>query len=217
MTKQHAPQVIGLTGGIGSGKSTLSEIFLQHGIPTIDSDTIARQIVEPGTPGLDQLIKAFGKEILHTNHTLNRAKLRTLIFNDPEAKQRVEGILHPRIKIEMQRQIGLLKQSKNNDKGLPFILVAIPLLVEQIKQHGGKPSYIDEIWVIDTPEIQQIERACQRDHVKKSQIKQIIDQQATREQRLAIADLVIHNNGNIDELKQQVETIMRDFQIEENH
>ncbi len=208
---QKSPKIIGLTGGIGSGKSTLSQLFADHNIPTIDTDLLARQAVIPGSIGLQKICSAFGQSILEEDGTLNRGKLRELIFNDPKAKLELETILHPLIQSVTERQITELVRATQNSKPIPFLLVAIPLLVEGIQKNGHKPEYIDEIWVIDTPQEQQIERARHRDQSSVTQIKKIIALQASREQRLAVADRVITNDGDIKKLKLQVQQIMREF------
>lgn len=208
---QKMPKIIGLTGGIGSGKSTLSQLFADHNIPTIDTDLLARQVVIPGSIGLQRICKAFGPSILKEDGTLNRGKLRELIFNDPKAKLELETILHPLIQSATERQITELVRTTQNSKPIPFLLVAIPLLVEGIQKNGHKPEYIDEIWVIDTPQELQIERARHRDQSSATQIKNIIELQASREQRLAVADRVITNDGNLEKLKRQVQQIMREF------
>ena len=199
-------KVIGLTGGIGSGKSTVSQLFAKYQIPTIDTDIIAREMVEPKSVGLEAIIKQFGSSILNADQTLNRAQLREIIFNDSNAKQQLESILHPLIQRETERQVELIKQSPTVSPGL--ILVAIPLLAESIKKKGHKPNYIDEIWVIDTTVAQQLKQASARDGASLEQIENIINQQASRAERLAIADRVIENMGDIALLKEQVDQIM---------
>ncbi len=208
---QNRPKIVGLTGGIGSGKSTLSQLFAEHNIPTIDTDLLARQAVIPGSIGLQKICCAFGQSILEKDGTLNRGKLRELIFNDPVAKLELETILHPLIQSATERQITELVRTTQNSQPIPFLLVAIPLLVEGIQKNGYKPEYIDEIWVIDTPQEQQIQRASQRDQSSATQIEKIIAQQASREQRLALADRVITNDGDIEKLKLQVQQIMQEF------
>lgn len=207
---QNSPKIIGLTGGIGSGKSTLSQLFADYNVPTIDTDIVARQVVTPGSMGLQKICTAFGQSILEEDGTLNRGKLRDLIFNDPEAKLQLEAILHPLIQAETERQVTELVKKSKNSKPIPFVLVAIPLLIEGIQKNGHKPEYIDEVWVIDTPQEQQIKRASQRDQSSATQIKKIIALQASREQRLASADRVIENNGDIEKLRRKVQQIMQD-------
>lgn len=206
----HKPIIIGLTGGIGSGKSTVSRLLAQDNIPTIDTDLIAREVVKPNSIGLTKIIKHFGQSILQTNGTLDRAKLRDIIFNNAQDKKALEAILHPLIQAEVQQRIANIKQ--NTEKPAPaFILVAIPLLAESIKKTGRIPDYIHEIWVVDTSVEQQLQQACQRDQYTPDQIQKIIDQQATREERLAIAHVVIHNNGDLSKLKKQLTNLLLQY------
>ncbi|MCF6298462.1 MAG: dephospho-CoA kinase [Thiomicrorhabdus sp.] len=198
--------VIGLTGGIGSGKSTVSQLLQESDhIPTIDTDDIARELVAPHSKGLKAIVQHFGKSILNRDNTLNRAALREIIFNNTAAKQTLESILHPMIEEAVQKNIERLKQ---NSPPPPIILVAIPLLAENIKKNGKIPSYLHQIWVVDTTVEQQIKQACQRDKNTPEQIQKIIHQQATRAERLAIADVIIHNTGNIEHLKQQLKNAL---------
>lgn len=198
-------KVIGLTGGIGSGKSTACEIMAEHRIPIIDTDIISRQIVEPNSPALTEIVKHFGKEILQIDGSLNRALLRELIFNNPAKKTLLESLLHPIIQAETQRQIQTYQQQKP-----PLIVVAIPLLVEGIVKNG-RPNYIDEIWVVDCSVEQQISRATQRDQNSVEQIKKIINLQATRAQRLNHADQVILNDGSQLELHRQINQLLAKY------
>ncbi len=200
------PFVVGLTGGIGSGKSTVSHLLKEaYHIPTIDTDQIARELVTPNSNGLNAIVQQFGCHILNPDTSLNRRALREIIFNDPHAKQQLEAILHPMIQAEVQTQITQL-QKKSPPPSL--ILIAIPLLAESIKKMGQKPDYLDQIWVVDTSVEQQLKQACQRDQSTPEQIQKIIDQQASRAERLAIADVVIRNSGNIESLKKQLQAII---------
>lgn len=204
--KNSPPLVIGLTGGIGSGKSTLSRLLKKnYRIPTIDSDIIARELVTPNSTALNAIVQQFGKAILNNDNTLNRGTLREIIFNNTSAKQQLEAILHPLIQSEIQTQISQLKQISPPP---PIILVAIPLLAESIQKTEKKPNYLDQIWVIDTSVQQQLKQACQRDQNTPEQIQKIIDQQASRSERLAIADVVIHNDGDINHLKKQLQATL---------
>jgi dephospho-CoA kinase len=142
--------------------------------------------------------------------------LRELIFNDPTAKEQLEAILHPLIQAETESQIACLVNESYLSIPLPLVLVAIPLLVEGIQKQGRKPEYIDEIWVIDSPQEQQILRACHRDQSTAAQIKKIIAVQATRAQRLAVADRIIHNDGHLEKLQHQVQQIMQGFTTHDN-
>jgi len=188
--------IVGITGGIGSGKSTVTNLLSKQGIAIVDTDILARNVVEIGSVGLQQVSEYFGKDCLKKDGTLNRAYLRELIFNDASAKKKLESILHPLIQTETLKQIEELKKLKPT-----HIIVAIPLLVETILKTFTRPGYLDEIWVVDCPVKQQIQRAMQRDGNNKILIEKIIAQQASREQRLQYADFVIDNSHGLEHLK----------------
>ena len=198
-------KVIALTGGIGSGKTSITEILKKQNIPIIDTDIIARQVVEPGSPGLIKTVELFGSNYLNADGSLNRQLLRSKIFNDSKAKQNLEKVLHPLI------QEKTLKQLENYKQQLPaYIVIAIPLLIESIKNKTTRPGYIDEIWVVDCPEEQQIERASKRDQSDRDIITKIIAQQASREERLSYADKVINNTGSLKALEKQILTLFQE-------
>jgi len=202
-------KIIGLTGGIGSGKSSFCKLMFVHGIETIDTDQIAREVVKPDTEGLKRVVKEFGKKVLNEDGSLNRTVLRNIIFRDPQdstGRLKLESILHPLIQDKTLTQIQQFKQDKNYRA--PFLLVAIPLLIEGIVKKREIPDYLDEIWVIDCLESKQIERASQRDGTTIEQIKNIIASQATPLQRLSFANLVIDNNQDLEHLEQQVAQII---------
>ncbi len=198
------PITVGLTGGIGSGKSTVSQLLFElYQIPTIDTDAIAKEIVQPHSAGLNAIIQQFGKGILNQNGSLNRGQLREIIFNDPAQKKQLEAILHPLIEYSVKAKLSLLKHSTN----APAIIVAIPLLAEKIQKDGQSPHYLDQIWVVDITPEQQCQYASQRDQATPEQIQKIIDQQASRAERLAIADTVIDNTGDLAHLQQQLQRL----------
>ncbi len=182
---------IGLTGGIGSGKSTVASYFSELGVPTINTDAIARKLSEPGQAGFRQIIDHFGKQLLKADGTLNRAELRTKIFNNPAERYKLEQILHPLIRTEMQQQ---LQQQKK-----PYCLIEIPLLLE-----AGWHNEVNRILVVDAPHTLQIERTIQRNGISKEEAKQIIATQIERNKRLAAADDIVYNKGSLTELEQQV-------------
>lgn len=186
--------VIGLTGGIGSGKTTVSDLFSALGVPIIDTDVIARELVEPGQPALTDITTAFGKDLLNSDGRLNRRKLGDITFNKPVARKQLEKILHPRIR---QRVSERLKQLQ-----APYAIVVIPLLIET-----GDRSYIDRILVVDCERQNQLSRVAQRDQRSKQQINQILQAQVSRQQRLQAADDVLDNNADQDTLKQQVDVL----------
>ena len=188
---------IGLTGGIGSGKSTAAEQFLKLGAPVIDADVIAREIVEPGKPAFEAVIAAFGDQIVGEDGRLDRKALRNIVFADPEQKSRLESILHPQIYTEILHQLEQITY--------PYCVVVIPLLAESKRNYP-----LDRILVVDLPEELQIARTSTRDQESAKHVEQIIRSQASRQQRLSIADDVIENSGtpaalleNIDSLHQK--------------
>lgn len=186
--------LIGLTGGIGSGKSTVAQRFAQLGIPVIDADVVARQLVEPGQPALQTIAEQFGSRMLNADGSLNRRALRQQVFANPEQRRQLEAILHPLIRAEMQRQITLLDS--------PYCILSIPLLIE-----SGWLQSVARVLVVDAPPELQIQRAMQRDHASRETIQAIIDSQVTRQSRLAAADDVITNSGDIASLEAQVDTL----------
>ncbi|PSV19496.1 dephospho-CoA kinase [Photobacterium leiognathi subsp. mandapamensis] len=187
--------VIGLTGGIGSGKTTVANLFADtYGIDIIDADIVAREVVEPNTFGLNAIIEKCGKEILLEDGTLNRSKLRDAIFSQPELKTWLNNLLHPLIREKMQQDI---TQSQS-----PYCLLVVPLMVENNLQ-----TMTHRLLVVDVDEQVQIERTQQRDNVSIEQIKNILASQASRKQRLDAADDVITNNGDNKALVSQVEQL----------
>lgn len=198
----NRPKVIGLTGGIGSGKSTVCQLLAAQGAAIIDTDQLAREVVKPNSAGLQQVIAAFSTELLTPQGELDRAQLRQRIFADPAQKKRLEAILHPLIRHAMLTQINALKQRWQQGEEIAAIVVAIPLLVETLQ--GQKPAYLDEIWVVDCDEATQRARASQRDAQTAAQIDAIMRLQASREERLRWADRIIDNNGNQQTLQQQL-------------
>lgn len=187
--------VIGLTGGIGSGKSTVSQFIQQSGISVIDLDKISRDVVAPNSLGLKQLTDSFGTDILLETGQLNRAQLKHIIFNNIEDKQKVESILHPLIRTSVVEK--LAKLSALNE---PLAVVEIPLLAET-----GKPDYIDEVVVCDCSKHTQVQRVKQRDQLDSQLIEKILANQASREQRLALADYQINTELPLKELRNRVE------------
>jgi dephospho-CoA kinase len=185
---------IALTGGIGSGKTTVSSIFEKLGVPIIDSDIISRDLVKPGQPCLTKIINEFGNEILTEQNTLDREKLRSIIFDDDVAKSNLESILHPSIYKELDSQI-----SKIN---YPYCLVVVPLLIET-----NAMKHFDRILVIDTDKDLQVKRTQKRDNSSEIEVKKIIDSQISREQRLKYADDIIENTLTIEELNETVKQL----------
>ena len=182
---------IGLTGGIGSGKSTVANLFSDLGVPVYDTDAIAREIVEPGQPALKEIIDSFGEKVIHADGTLDRQKLKQLVFDDDQARLQLESILHPRIKEELLRKIATGKTA--------YCVAVIPLLMEKKWQ-----ALVDRILVVDVSEQTQIVRATQRDQLPESMVRKILASQVDRQTRLALADDIINNNDEPEALKAQV-------------
>ena len=188
---KHRPLIVGLTGGIGSGKSTVADLFQQLGIPVIDADVIAHTLVEPGQPALVEIIEAFGANTVDASGVLDRARLRKLVFSDPGQKHRLEAILHPKIRREI---ITLTTNIRT-----PYCIVVIPLLLETDQR-----DLVDRILVVDAGVDKQIARVTMRNGLPRHEIMAIITAQASRERRIAAADEVIDNNGSLNELNSQV-------------
>ncbi len=190
--------IVGLTGGIGSGKSTVSAIFKKLGVPVIDADQIARELVEPEQPALKQIIHAFGSELLNQAGELDRNKMRKIIFQHPEEKKTLESILHPLIRESMLHQISRLKT--------PYCILEIPLLLE-----SNQTDLVDKILVIDVPPDLQYKRVQDRSNLSKQEVETIIATQIDRSSRLAAADDIIVNNRSLAELDKKVEQLHQTY------
>jgi dephospho-CoA kinase len=186
---------IGLTGGIASGKSTVAQRFLELGIPVIDADEAARAVVEPGTPGLALVVARFGSGVVGKKGELDRRALREVIFSDPGLRKELEAILHPLIRVEMQRRAQAARG--------PYLVMAIPLLVEG----GGARDRVDRILVVDADEVAQLQRVMARDGSTMEQARAILASQASRSARLAAADDVLANTGTVTDLRQAVDRL----------
>ena len=182
---------IGLTGGIGSGKSLAGSLFSELGIMTIDADRVAQQITSPGTAFFSSILSHFGPEFLTEDHHLDRRKLRDIIFNEPNERQWLEDLLHPAIRATLNEQITIANS--------PYIIAIIPLLTRT-----SKLNFIDRTLLIDASQELQLERAMQRDNMTKEQALKIINAQSSRQEKLAIADDIITNNDNLADLKHKV-------------
>ncbi len=194
MATARQPLRIGLTGGIGSGKSTAARLFSELGIPVIDTDIIARELVEPDQPALQQIVTHFGSELLQADGSLDRARLRMLIFSNPQARHDLERILHPLIRAEMRERL--------RKTAAPYCILEIPLLLE-----SGWREEVDRVLVVDTPPALQRERIQSRGQLTEKEAEQIIAAQVDREQRLAAADDLLFNEGDLHELREQVKQL----------
>ena len=186
---------VGLTGGIGSGKSTVADLFADLGVPVIDTDVIARELTAPGSAALEAIHSDFGDAVLLPDGSLDRAVLRRMVFADADARHRLESILHPRIRQTVEQERAGLNA--------PYILLVIPLLVET----GGYRDLLDRVLVVDCPEELQITRVIARNGLTRDEVLAILATQASRSERLAIADDVIVNTLAREALRAEVVTL----------
>ncbi|HEX6260557.1 MAG TPA: dephospho-CoA kinase [Woeseiaceae bacterium] len=189
---------IGLTGGIASGKSLIADMFASRGIPVIDTDVIAREVVRPGRPALQEIARRFGNEVLDAAGRLDRRRLRELVFADDAKRAVLESILHPRIRDAVVRQSG--------EAGGAYQVIVVPLLAESPMR-----QFMDRVLVVDCSEEIQLQRLLDRDAETEEQARRMIAAQASREERLGIADDVIDNNGTVAETARQVERLHRQY------
>jgi dephospho-CoA kinase len=194
------PLLIALTGGIASGKSAVAEMFAELGVPVLDTDQIARDVVVPGRPALEQLVAEFGPQILDAQGRLDRARMRERVFGDPEQRRKLEAIMHPAIREELAR--------RSAEAGGDYQVHVIPLLVET-----GRPDAYDRVLVVDCPESAQIERLLARDGTSREQAEQILAAQASRADRLNTAHDVIENTGTLADLRRFVQILHRNYAL----
>ena len=190
--------LIGLTGGIGSGKTAVSNRLAQLGAGVIDTDLIAHQITAPGGYAIAPIQGHFGADFIASNGALDRSKMRSLVFQNLEAKKALEAITHPLIKQETIKQANQLAEA-----GFPYLVFVVPLLIES----GTWIGLIDHLVVVDCPEELQIERVMQRSNLSKAEVEAILKAQATRQERLTVADTVIENQGKQVDLQSAVEQL----------
>lgn len=183
--------VIGLTGGIGSGKSAVADQFSSLGVPVIDADELAREVVMPGEPAFEEIVQQFGREVLTAGGELDRRVMRERVFADVENRRRLEAIVHPRVYAEIERRLETLDAA--------YAIVVVPLLIET----GGK-DLVDRVLVIDTPKALQIERVSRRDGTTPAAVEQILSAQLDRDARLAAADDIMVNDSSQPDLVEKV-------------
>lgn len=188
------PWVLGLTGGIGSGKSAVAEAFGELGVHWVDADHAARWVVEPGRPALAQIARHFGEGVLAADGSLDRAALRGLIFQDPKQRKWLEQLLHPLIRQEVAEYLAKAQSA--------YAIMVSPLLIE-----SGQYRQTDRVLVVDVPEALQLQRAARRDQASEEQIRAIVNAQASREERLRHADDVLLNDRDMGWLKAEVERL----------
>lgn len=186
--------VVGLTGGIGCGKTTISNEFKRLGITIIDADEIARDVVAPGSEGLEAIIKQFGPEIVQSDGYLNRAKLRSIVFAEPEKTQWLNDLLHPKIRAQILAELSASVSS--------YTILSVPLLLE-----NGMQTLCNRILVVDILPEQQLQRVLARDQSEPATIKKIMTAQIDRKKRLSLADDIIDNSGQPSESIEQVQKL----------
>ena len=191
-TSPHHPAVVAITGGIASGKTAVSDRFQALGVPVVDTDLIARDVVAPGQPLLAKIAAQFGPSVITDDGSLDRRALRERIFADAAARSALESLMHPAILAEARAQVA----AQVSD----YVIVVIPLLAE-----GGGHDWIDRVLVVDVPEAVQLERLQHRDDVSRSEAEAALAAQASREERLAIADDVIENTADLETLHRRVD------------
>ncbi|WP_440053979.1 dephospho-CoA kinase [Pseudoalteromonas sp. T1lg65] len=190
--------IVGITGGIGAGKSALTHYLEQQGIIVVDADVVARDVVAPNTEGLKQIVAHFGEQILHADGTLNRAKLREIIFTKDEEKTWLNNLMHPLIRNAMIEQL----ESATS----PYVVLSAPLLFENNLQ-----QYCDKTLLVDVPIEIQVARTCARDNVDETQVHRIIDAQMSREEKQQHADIIINNNRPLDGTLAELAKLHMDF------
>lgn len=196
--KQPGPFRIGLTGGIASGKSAVADLFAELGVPIVDTDVIAREVVQPGQPALDEIRSRFGEHMIDSAGNLDRAALREAIFSDDRARLDLEAILHPRIGAETRRQAEAAEGA--------YQVIVVPLLT-----NSPLIRFVDRILVVDCDEATQLQRLLARDSESIDQARRILEAQASREDRLRIADDVIDNDRSLRDLRRAVTALDREY------
>jgi dephospho-CoA kinase len=193
------PLVVGLTGGIGSGKSAAAKLFAAHGATVIDTDAIAHELTGPGGDAIAAIRETFGAQIIDPHGALDRAAMRRRVFAEPESKRLIEAILHPMIRAAAATR---LAESRG-----PYSILVVPLLVES----GAYKDRVDRVLVVDCSEGTQLARTMSRSNLREEDVRAIMAQQASRAERLAIADEVIDNNGNLQALSIQVDALHKRY------
>lgn len=192
------PYRIGLTGGIGCGKSTVAAMFKRQGVPVVDADAIAKELLEPGEKAYYHVVALTGEESVSPDGRLRRDYLRKAVFADASLRASLEAVLHPLVYAEMENAVSNITY--------PYCILNIPLLIETSAE-----SRVDRVLVVDVPEELQVSRTCERDGVPRDQVQNIMNAQADRKTRLAAADDVIDNSGGLDKVEQQVRDLHKKY------
>ena len=195
-------KLVGLTGGIASGKSTVAKILERLGTAIVDADVLSREVVEPGQPAWNDIVSTFGAEILQSDQTLDRQKLRTIIFNQPAARKQLEAIIHPRVRALAEQRI-----RERSEAGYAVVIYVVPLLFEGNLQDGLRPV----ILVACDVNVQR-QRLVERDQLDRTAAQKHIEAQMSLEEKRRLADYVIENNGSLDDLERQVGEVLAKIQ-----
>jgi dephospho-CoA kinase len=196
----HRPYVVALTGGIASGKTTVAAAFETYGVPVIDADVVAREIVAVGTPALGEIVQAFGAGVLDAQGTLDRRAMRDIVFADAGARARIGAITHPRIRDVLH--------ARTAASSAPYVILVVPLLVEI-----GKYEWVDRVLVVDVPRSLQRIRLLARDGVTEALADAMLDAQVSSDKRLAIADDIIVNEGRVEEIPARVAMLDASYRL----
>ena len=197
--------VIGLTGGIGTGKSTVSGLLKALGAEVIEADKVAHVAYEPGTPGWREVVEAFGEGVLDADGKVDRTVLGGIVFGDEEARKRLNAIIHPIVRRLLEERITGLKRV-----GTRVTVVEVPLLVEAIRQQSQWTKMLDEIWVVTAPAEQVIARVRARSRLEETDIRARIESQVTERERSEYADAIIENSGSLEGLRCEVTNLWRE-------
>ena len=195
-------KLIGLTGGIASGKSTVAKILRQLGAAIVDADGLSREVVEPGSDGWKEIVATFGTEILQADQTLDRQKLRTLIFNNPDARKQLEAIIHPKVRALAEQRI-----RQHGDAGFAIVVYEVPLLFE-----GKIHEWLRPVILVACNGDTQRSRLQKRDSITREAAQKIIDAQMSLEEKRRLADYVIENDGSLADLENQVRAVVAKIQ-----
>jgi dephospho-CoA kinase len=191
-------KLVGLTGGIASGKSTVAKILESLGAAIVNADALSREVVEPGREAWQEIVVAFGAEVLQPDQGLDRQKLRTIIFNNPAARRKIESIIHPRVRALAEQRI-----REHTATGFDVVVYEVPLLFE-----GNLHEWLRPVILVACDVDTQLQRLQQRDGLDRAQAQKHIDAQMSLTEKRRLADYVIENNGSLDELKRQVEAVL---------
>lgn len=197
--------VIGLTGGIGTGKSEVSRLLGELGAEVIEADRVAHEAYEPGARGWQEVVEAFGEGVVGADGRIDRKALGGIVFGDEQARERLNGIIHPIVRRLLEGRIAELER-----QGARVVVIEVPLLVEAIKRRSGWTRMLDEVWVVTAPEDQAVARVRARSGLDEAAVRARIGSQATERERIEYADAVIDNGGSLEGLRREVTNLWRE-------